>query len=773
MPQEQPQRRSLDAPALKRGNGPDRCSRTRERLAVATRRQRLGVGPAVALALVLSLVPSHAEEKSVRTESEVRARARHVLEAYSDPLVADLGYLDATKAPYAADPTGQADATAAIRLAIEDARDAQLTCYLPAGTYRVSDTIVGTEGVILWDHWPHEGHADPWVAERSFYYPCIIAGPAQGARAKIRLADNAPGFDDPKHPKPVVFFWARDSTDKPDVVRHNISFNQQIRHLDFDLGEGNPGAVAIRHRGAEGSTIEDVAIRAAGAFAGIHDAPGSGGAIHGVSVTGGQYGLYITGAQPSPLVSDVTLCDQTEYAILYAERGPLTIVGANIEGAGIIGKKPASPWDGAISIVDSVIRLKHGDAAIRSERSLVLENVHVHNAPTIASVDDFPPLTEQPSGWTHVRRYAVGGRVTYPKTLGGIRRREEVWCDGEALGARAEAGPTQGPPPDQLLGPHRRPREDSWNDPGTSNARSEPFGANGDGIADDTAAIQAAIDAGKPVFLPKGVYRISSPLTLGPGTRLFGCSALGTVITPIDGAPAFADPNNPQPLIDTANEPHASTRLELLTLELPVRNPCVYALRWRAGHNSLVRNVYPIRTPWHPDAPSYGIPMVRIEGQGGGRWYTQTLLHWWSQLPPYRHLLVQGTRQPLRFYHLQPQHARGLAQVEMRDCKNIDIFSMKSEGDVPMLWLQDCRNVRVFGVGGIIAPFPGQPIICMERCNDVLLANVQPQIADASRWSALGIQFDPKRWFILRDDERQLGALESFALWMRGDPTGN
>lgn len=707
----------------------------------------------------------------MRTESEVRDRARQVLGAYGDPMLAAIGFLDVTRAPYGADPTGNADAAAAIQRAMDDARDAQLTCYLPPGTYLVSDTVAGVEGIVLWDRWPYEGSADPWVAERSFYYPCIVAGPARGERARLRLKDNCPGFNDPENPRPVISLWARDSAAKPDVARHNINFNQQIRHIDFDLGTGNAGAVAIRHRGAEGSTIEDVAIRAEGAFAGIHDAPGSGGAMHGVSVTGGRYGLYIAGAQPSPLVSDVTLRDQTEASILYAERGPLTVVGADIDGAGIVGRKPAAPWDGAISIIDSIIRLRRGDTAIRSDRSLVLENVYACDAPVIAKADDFPALAGDSPGWTHVRRYAAGGRVRYPSPLGGIERREEVWRDGEALGSRTEAEPTPDPPPDQVLAQHRRPREDSWRDPGVTNARIEPFGARGDGIADDTAAIQAAIDAGKPVFLPKGTYRISSPLVLGAGTRLFGCSMLGTVITPIDGAPAFSDPSEPRPLIDTANDAHASTRLEMLTLELPVRNPCAYALRWRAGHNSVVRNVYPIRTAWHPDAPSYGIPMVRIEGSGGGRWYTQTLLHWWAQIPPYRHLLVQGTRQPLRFYHLQPQHARGLAQVEIRDCKNVDVFSMKTEGDVPALWLQDCRNVRVFGVGGIIAPFPGQPIICLERCNDILLANVQPQIATVGRWSALGIQFDPKRWFILRDDERQLGAFESFALWLRGNPT--
>lgn len=53
------------------------------------------------------------------------------------------------------------------------------------------------------------------------------------------------------------------------------------------------------------------------------------------------------------------------------------------------------------------------------------------------------------------------------------------------------------------------------------------FGAIGDGIADDTAAIQAAIDAvstdgGGVLFLPIGVYKLTSTITLKPGVSIIG-----------------------------------------------------------------------------------------------------------------------------------------------------------------------------------------------------------------------------------------------------------
>jgi len=66
------------------------------------------------------------------------------------------------------------------------------------------------------------------------------------------------------------------------------------------------------------------------------------------------------------------------------------------------------------------------------------------------------------------------------------------------------------------------------------------FGAVGDGVTDDTAAIQAAIDSGAyRIFLPTGTYLISSPLKTGSSYQTIEGSGWSTILKTTDDTLQF------------------------------------------------------------------------------------------------------------------------------------------------------------------------------------------------------------------------------------------
>ncbi len=101
------------------------------------------------------------------------------------------------------------------------------------------------------------------------------------------------------------------------------------------------------------------------------------------------------------------------------------------------------------------------------------------------------------------------------------------------------------------------------------NAKTEG-GAKGDGIADDTAALQAVIEASvngqsRFIYLPNGTYRITRSLVLRPndkgaegsmlGPWIYGQNREKTIIRLDNGAEGFADPKQPQAAIRGLSRP--------------------------------------------------------------------------------------------------------------------------------------------------------------------------------------------------------------------------
>ena len=89
----------------------------------------------------------------------------------------------------------------------------------------------------------------------------------------------------------------------------------------------------------------------------------------------------------------------------------------------------------------------------------------------------------------------------------------------------------------------RPPARQSFPGSGYVNPRDPEFGALGDGTADDTAAIQSAIDTGQPVYLPPGTYRVQT-LRWSGDNRVFRGAGWDTTLKPWGASRALMQARN-------------------------------------------------------------------------------------------------------------------------------------------------------------------------------------------------------------------------------------
>lgn len=147
----------------------------------------------------------------------------------------------------------------------------------------------------------------------------------------------------------------------------------------------------------------------------------------------------------------------------------------------------------------------------------------------------------------------------------------------------------------------------------TAGVSVKDFGARGDGIADDTAAIQAALNAtrtnpdgtpnqpspddynGRPrfVYLPAGTYKVSNTLRwVGCCLTFRGDGAGATTIRLVDGAPGFGNAATPKAVIQTESGNESFRQMVMdLAVDVGSRNPGAIGINYVSSNNGAMRNV--------------------------------------------------------------------------------------------------------------------------------------------------------------------------------------
>lgn len=669
------------------------------------------------------------------------------------------GYVDITAAPFNADPSGSADSTKAVQSAVDFARDNQMACYFPAGTYRISDTIECLQKITVREN----GRISSGDG-----IPCILIG-AAGKRPALFLAPNSPGFTDPNSRK-IVLHIVNCNTAleiKPELgplhPQANISYNQMVRGIDVIIGEGNAGAIGVRMQAAEGSSIQDMTIDATHGHTGMQGATASGGSHHGITVIGGRVGIDTRGfppqfetnsfgTQPGPTMSRVTLIGQTETPAIVYSTGPFTAVGWHIRtscGVAIRAlNNTGQYYFSQINLIDSIIEFTSPGTAAEALQGLYLRDVFVSNAVRIH--ESINGRTQ----WTHISEYAAPGTATQYKGKKGVYTIAQPLF----VGGKKQTVPFIGDiddhaPPKDLCTKH------GWNDQfpspemkGAANVK-ERYGAAGDGRTDDTKALQKAIDENDIVFLPKGLYRVSDTIHLRARTKLIGVHHTLSLIIAYDPFGALAE-NGPKPIVDTPNDANAETVFAFIGIRVmkwcdKARAQAIdhtvpfYALRWSCGERSIVRSPWIQRAfsgaafaPEHAASSRTNLiwkhPFVRIEGNGGGKWYN-FFIHGsaFEDTPDFRLVQITGTKNRLSFYHFHAQHSEADFQCGIDGLKNISFYGVKTECETGFMRITDSSSVHIFGHAGWGTALPGRGLYTFSGGTDILVSCFGGFIKDA------------------------------------------
>ncbi|MGR4863306.1 glycosyl hydrolase family 28-related protein [Caulobacter sp. LARHSG274] len=592
--------------------------------------------------------------------------------------------VDARAVTVAAKP-GKAGDGAAIQAALDAAaaKGGGGVVFLPSGRYTLTRTLLVWPGVRL-----------------------IGVGPT---RPVLVLADRTPGFQKGVASM-VVFPGTGPGSDKPvpvplpDLVpaddkvadANSGTFYPALGNVDFEIGDGNPAATAVRFHAAQHAYLRHIDFHIGSGLAGVYQV---GNEAEDLRFFGGRYGILAEKTSPAwPFtLIDSSFEGQRDAAIREHEAG-LTLVNTRIRNVpvGIEIDEGYGDWlwgkDVRFENVSkAAVIVSNEDNAYTQ---VGFDNALADNVPTFARFRDSGKAVAGTG-----RRYQVKA-FSYGLALPGLGATGKFTTSFEAAPLAAWPKPAA-----RAVRP--LPPVAEW-------TNVQALGAKGDNLTDDTAALQAAIDGHRVLYFPMGRYVVSDTLRLKPDTVLIGLHPSLTQIVLPDGLPAYAGGGGPKALIESARGGDAMVSgLGLFTGGI---NPRATALLWKAGADSLVDDVkiqgghgttladgsrFDSYNATHTADPD---PRKRWDGQYPSIWVTDggggTFTNLWSpNTYAQAGFYVSNTRTPGHVYELSAEH-HVRAEIVLDGVENWEFLAPQTEQeagldgqDAVSLEIRNSRNL--------------------------------------------------------------------------------
>ena len=532
-------------------------------------------------------------------------------------------------------------------------------------------------------------------------------------RPVLTLADNTPGYQQGLGLM-VLFSGGRPAGaggrggrgripfPPPGTVPRNESvpdanqgtFYSSMMNVDFEIGRGNPAAVAIRFHVAQHGILSHMDFQVGSGLAALTEI---GNVARDLRIYGGRYGILTTNTSPFwPFtLLDSTFDGQRDAAIREHMAG-LTLIRntfRNVPTAIEIDRQ----YSDQLWIKDSRFENVSAAAVLISNENNPMTQVGVDgaicsNVPTFAKLRESGKTYPAPASIYKVTRFHHGLIVAAESSRSVVL---------EPL----RAVPPPLPPAIRPL-----PPSDAW-------VNVHTLGVKGDGQADDTDAIRKAIAAHRVLYFPSGYYIVRDTIALKPDTVVIALHPATTQLDLPDSTPAFQGVGAPRALLET---PQGGTNIVTgIGIFTGGVNPRAAGVIWMAGRQSLLDDVQ-----LHGFAGTFLPPAVRTAfysppaGRGGaaaspGRWGAQYPSVWvtrggggtfnavWTPNTYARSgFHVSDTTTPGYVYELSAEHHL-FSEITLDRVENWEFYGAQTEeeastsAEAVSLEITDSKNITI------------------------------------------------------------------------------
>lgn len=649
------------------------------------------------------------------------------------------GYLDVTKPPYNCLGDGVTDDSNALQQAITDAYNCNLVVFFPGNkTYLITKQLQCIQ----------------YKTSRKFGFQLI--GSTKGTKPVIKLKDassvSANVFITFQYIDPITF-----------ITDPSRQYGATFRGIDINMGN-NPTVSGISMDGAQHCVIEDVKIYGTQFNAGVWKLPGSGGSVVNLTVTGGNIGILQDAYRPNPTITGLTLSNQSQYGIsISSARGPVIVTGFKITSpaapssnynAIYLNNSSSNPTNNVanhgyanLCLTDGTIEVMGtmGLAINNYAQDVTMNNVYVKSTLIIKSGSVSNPIMTIPGNanqWKQITSYAFTSKLdsssVYVNKL-NLNNQTANYQLYDPLVTVAQL------PGTDFTIKHSWTNTLSWEDSNIVDIVTD-YGATPENVNDtdnDGTAIQNAINAvttvgnanyGKTVFIPRGHFHISGPLTLKSGLKMIGAgkfisviqvkaqwnNSLGAMLQSVD------DATGSLVLSDFAVVGYEHMRfMDIKTANTLVRNVVTELIA--IGGTKI--------TALNPPTAPY----ISFSGSISGNVYnmcTDHMITWWEKEPTigvrysgYQMLAVQNTIKSLNFYQLSIEHLKNSPQVLFSNAKNVSVFGFKYEAAHELLNIINSDSIKLTGGSGNyqLDRTDDRAIIVIQNSKNILIQNQNRQ----------------------------------------------